>query len=1016
MIKNKEGQISGPYSTQKVIHLIHTGSLTDAEKVSEYPSGLWKILSQCPQFYDALFFALANKKLPQKATEQVDMDHSNTNDSDQKNQDQSLVIDKDLPENSIESKDYTDVLSSSQSEEIIEDENSQEVLIENIVDEDISSKEALSKNSFNEDVILDQDIFKDLNDNVLKDKEVRSSQDNSSLKNHNFISHSNFIQSNTKLPSLNVPVPSQKKKKKVSRRKPKVLFLSFFILMSYFLFWDESLEDQKSVTLIFPDKFNIGQISQADIKKQFQKNLQMFHKTTYHDYVKVQQQLVNLAEQASDVPDILGLLCLTYRELWPYSQKTNQDQEAISRLSQRISKVQAIGIHQDVCNIVKYLLSGQTNIVIDLINKSLGDHPNVPVLYELKAETLAKDEQYNDAIAYIQKAQGMSTMWKSWLKLYIKEAEYKMADKKFTDANNILRQLNSKVPSHALISVLLGYLNLEFLDKPKKGVEQIRQGLQSDEVLLPTTYSKMALALAKYYKEQQNKKLALEFAQKSYQKSSLNRSAKEIILELGGPKALQSIQTTDHQLVHRGNMFFEKGMFVEAQAQYKAAYEQNRKNAIAAMKAGQCLWKLNLKEDSVNWIRKALASDHKLTEAYVTLSDYLSQKHHFDAAIRVLLRAMKKVPQNHKIFRSMALLELRRHNYKSAESFAKKALKLHDTDIETNILLSQILYKMRKYQEAFHAIAKTLEISGQHHIQAQGLYSKIIAALQGEDFGMNYISDLIHTYPNVVDYQIALAEIYLFHRKYSKTEQILKKAMGRYPKNKKIQILLGEVYSKMADHAHTKHSKEVLINKALKAYVNAAIIDPIDATPLFQIGLIYMKIPDNEEKAIKQFQRVLKINEKYPKAYFHKGTAYWKLGKSNEALSAAKKEKQINPSLAEPYLLAGNVYMDNSKYNKAILEFQRAIKISPQGGQIYISLAKAYRLSNSFDVAEKMITRAKNLEKDGNPNIYKEEGEIYEGKGEIQRAIGIYELYIQLFPNAHDKQAIRSKISQLSQQ
>ena len=102
-------------------------------------------------------------------------------------------------------------------------------------------------------------------------------------------------------------------------------------------------------------------------------------------------------------------------------------------------------------------------------------------------------------------------------------------------------------------------------------------------------------------------------------------------------------------------------------------------------------------------------------------------------------------------------------------------------------------------------------------------------------------------------------------------------------------------------------------------------------------------------------------------------------------------------------------------YSKAILEFQKAIKIRPQGAQIYISLARAYRFSSNFEIAEKMIAQAEKLE-NGNPMIYKERGAIYESRSEMLRAIAAYERYLQISPNANDRQAIKSKISQLTQQ
>ena len=1018
MIKDTEGNLSGPYSLQKMINFIHKGTLIGTEKVSEYPNGSWKTLSQCDQFYDSLLSVLANKNLPQEI-------ESSSSTSLESNIVEGSVIESDIDSQEELSEDktqalYKESISRESSHPIVEDaiidslsqatkiakedtENKKDVLIESISSKE-KSFEPYRDYSPNRNISLPKNTLKDVNKNTSSLPNFSSSE----------LLHPSPQHKKTKLPALAI---NQKKPKKAPRRRSRIFFIFFFTIMSYLLLTDDNETEQKEdfARLIAPQKFNIGQLSQPEREKHFRKAIKLFYRSTYVDYTKAQTELIDLAEQASDIPGILGLLCLTHRELWPYSKKTNQDIEAISSLSQRISKVQAISVHQDLCNIVKYLFSNQISIAKDVINKALDDHPYVPVLYDLKAEVLAKEKKYNEAIAFIQRARSISsekepwlrsTDWKSWIKLYIKEAEYQIADQRYIKAANILRPLHSKFPSHSIIAVLLGYLDLRFLDNQEQGVNLIQKGLQSDEVLLSKIYSRVTLALAHYYEAQKKPKLALEFATKSYQNSFYNTAAENIILRLGGVKAVQSMQTTDDQLIAAGDAFYERKMFIEAQAKYQTAYEENPNNAIAALKVAKCLWALNLAEESIKWARKAILADPKLVEAYITLSDYLSQRYHFDAAIALLLNATKKTPRNYKILYSIAAVQFKRPNYKSAESFARKALQLNDADIDTNTLLAEILYETKKYNEAFQIISKSIEIGG-NHIKTHRLYGKIIAAIKGEDFGVRYLTNLINTYPNIVDYQIALSEIYLAHHNYSKAIETLEKAIVLNPEQKSAYMLLGEAYSKMVDDKSA-------LNKALKAYLQVAIKDPFDVKPLFEVGLIYMKTKRYTD-AIKQFGRVLRINESYPKAHFYQGTSYFFLGRSNQALASAKKEKQINPTLAEPYLLAGDIYMNIGLYNKAILEFQRAIKIRPQGARIYISLAKAYRFANNFDVAEKMITQAERLE-NGNPMIYKEQGAIYESRGEIQRAIAVYEQYLQISPNANDRQAIRSKILQLAQQ
>ena len=60
-----------------------------------------------------------------------------------------------------------------------------------------------------------------------------------------------------------------------------------------------------------------------------------------------------------------------------------------------------------------------------------------------------------------------------------------------------------------------------------------------------------------------------------------------------------------------------------------------------------------------------------------------------------------------------------------------------------------------------------------------------------------------------------------------------------------------------------------------------------------------------------------------------------------------------------------------------------------------------------------MIIKAQQLE-NGNPDIYKEQGVIYETRGRVDQAITAYDRYIKLAPNRSDVGVIKAKIESLS--
>ena len=68
VVKDKDGQIKGPYNTHKLLELIELGEFSGEEKISSYPSLQWHSFSQNALFYDKLLDVL-KKSFNQTAEE-----------------------------------------------------------------------------------------------------------------------------------------------------------------------------------------------------------------------------------------------------------------------------------------------------------------------------------------------------------------------------------------------------------------------------------------------------------------------------------------------------------------------------------------------------------------------------------------------------------------------------------------------------------------------------------------------------------------------------------------------------------------------------------------------------------------------------------------------------------------------------------------------------------------------------------------------------------------------------------
>lgn len=75
-------------------------------------------------------------------------------------------------------------------------------------------------------------------------------------------------------------------------------------------------------------------------------------------------------------------------------------------------------------------------------------------------------------------------------------------------------------------------------------------------------------------------------------------------------------------------------------------------------------------------------------------------------------------------------------------------------------------------------------------------------------------------------------------------------------------------------------------------------------------------------------------------------------------------------------------------------------------------MAKSHRLSGQLDTAASMLRIAATKES-GNPEIYREQGAVFERQGLSDQALSAYSRYLELKPNADDRVEVQSRIMSL---
>ena len=739
-------------------------------------------------------------------------------------------------------------------------------------------------------------------------------------------------------------------------------------------------------------------LPEADIEKALQQGFFFIQKDSLEYYKEAQSLLVKVLEAQSHNSQARAWLCLTQRELWPFVTQDSIDQETFLNLVKSTKGMDSVGESGAVCEISRLLADGKVNEARGVVDYYLAQpkYSINPIFVAVKGEILGRSLDYVNATMFLDTAQKIIP---NWAKLYSLKGQYELLDGQVEAALVSFSDAIKINPKHKQAYFNKGIIEYRFLKNLDLALDSLLTGVNLGSRTLRVTEVKAYQTLAQIYKEKREFDKAKKFIERAFLMQPGDSEIRALYAELGGDADVTKGNFKQNELVYLGDQYVNLGDCLAAQAEYKAAFEIDPRNAVAAMKAARCLWELAQPFEAIDWLKKAIAADPKLIEASVLLADYYSQRYDFSSAVEALASSAKRNPNNAEVLRGYGIIEYRRNNLKAALGYLKRSLKLFDNDENTLILLARANAGLGNFDEAQNLAIRALELDPTN-ADAMVVYGKNLAQHKGASAGINYLNGQIKKFSYTLELRLALAEVYLELERYSEAERIYGQVVDYNPKSKRGWIGLGKSYQ-----------AQLRYMEGIKAYIEASILDVSDAEPLFLLGRLYIDL-NQIEKSLVHFEKAIKVNPNYPNVYYHSGRAALLKGDLKLALEYANKERQKNPNIAESYLLAAEIYDINQEYQMCSAEYQKALKLRPQGSEIYIKMARCYRLAGSGDIAENMLNIAASIES-GNPDIYKEQGAIFESRMDYRAAVVAFEKYLMLSPNARDKLLIEQKIIQL---
>ncbi len=155
---------------------------------------------------------------------------------------------------------------------------------------------------------------------------------------------------------------------------------------------------------------------------------------------------------------------------------------------------------------------------------------------------------------------------------------------------------------------------------------------------------------------------------------------------------------------------------------------------------------------------------------------------------------------------------------------------------------------------------------------------------------------------------------------------------------------------------------------------------------------------DDNEKAIKLYEKVIKLNPNFFEAYYNLGVLYEKQEEKAKALRHYLKAIELNPSFSEVHCNLGNLYEEWEITKEAEKHYLKVAELNPNCFEVHCNLGNLYSEQGRNKEAEEHYLKTIEL----NPNFFEAHynlGILYEKLGRNDEAEGYYQKAIEINPD-----------------
>ena len=703
-----------------------------------------------------------------------------------------------------------------------------------------------------------------------------------------------------------------------------------------------------------------------------------------------------------DNPTVLGKLILSYAELYRDSVKRYRGSEVLMKLIRIAEK--------KIPNQINYITGAAIffyridrplsalNMIENFLKINKASTVKLIRYYMLALSRMGRNEEAAKAFGHL------SALPEKDIDAYLGIAEYHMMLGQYEQAGTVFKEAAAKYP--ARVELLVEYSRVLLHQKNLSKLSTLLQGIK--EVNFDRSvyfYSQYLKYMGILYTMKNKGDLAIKFFKKSLKVSEnvdLRKKVDSLSLGATGLSKLDIFinENKTIRLIQKSEQALIQEKFNRAIAHAINAVDLNSGYYPAVKQLVKVQRIQGHFQSAISLLEKYIDQNISSVDARLDLIEVYIHAFKFSDAGEIF-HQIKELSQGQERRYKFLLGKffLFQENYIPAIKEFNNSLDKDPLNDEIFFILAKIYVKNNQFKEAKSLLIKAIELNP-GIVAYRSLYGYALYELDGSDVAIGYVRKLMQEFK---DNPLLMGDIAKYYYKSGQQKLFLEqlKKIKSFPRQS------SELYRSLFESALLAGD----VGEMIKYGKELVLWAPGDLATNIEFGEKLIEVRKYEQ-ALEILNNTLNRLPSFPRLNYLIGKVYLAKGNVEKAIKVVEKEIENNPHIAQSYILLGQIYLKQKDLVKAKKYFTEAqIKDGENPDALY-GMGYVVFLLGQYELALELFQKVGRIIP-GEAKIKLMLGHTYEKMGQQKLAEESFRLYLELRPDAHDKEQVRAKIEQL---